>query len=362
MSNKTYKSSLFKRIIDLGKVPSADVDDLVRIWRVGTGDEKAITLQNFVETVDADLGGEGLTLTEIVTLIGEELGDFVTLNTDQTITGEKTFDNDFLSLVGYNPTLRIKATSNQSTLNFRNFTNEDQAGIILDTPSSKLSIVTRTDNSDIEINPHGTGSIVLPNVASGTGDFVRIDSTTGKLTKRTTAQVSAEVGGISDAPNDGLSYIRKNLSWVDSKTYDFGSSTAGTANIIDSVGNVTYSTTSANISVVTHSLINLRIMTVSLLGISSTGSPSGGSLLIQASGDSTFFGLNVENSKAVITVTRLSGTSYSSTDISLFNCQITTKYPEDIVSLRFKNIATNTSVPAFTSTNAGIMITILSYD
>jgi hypothetical protein len=104
------------------------------------------------------------------------LADFVTLYTDQTITGEKTFDNPLLIHSGPNPIFRIKATSNQSILNFRNFTNEDQAGIVLDTPLSKLSIVTRTDNTDIEINPHGTGSIVLPNVASGTGDALGLDA------------------------------------------------------------------------------------------------------------------------------------------------------------------------------------------
>ena len=73
MADKTYKSSLFKRIIDLGLVREAEVNDLVRIWRVGTGDEKAITLQNFVNTVDTDLGSGGLTLTEIVDIIAGEL-------------------------------------------------------------------------------------------------------------------------------------------------------------------------------------------------------------------------------------------------------------------------------------------------
>jgi len=179
--------------------------------------------------------------------------------------------------------------------------------------------------------------------------------------KGVTSGIQSQLGTkISEAPNDGLSYIRKNLSWVYSKSYNFGSLTTGSANIIDSLGNVTYTTTYSNISVVTHSLINLKIMTVNLYGISSTGSPSGGNLLIQASGDNTFLGLNVDNSKAVITVTRLSGTSYSSADISLYFCQIITI--GGVVSLSFKNIATNTIIPAFTSTNASIELKILSYD
>jgi uncharacterized protein (TIGR02145 family) len=75
MADKTYRSSLFKRIIDLGLVREAEVNDLVRIWRVGTGDEKAITLQNFVNTVDADLGSGGFTLSEIVAIIEAEVAD-----------------------------------------------------------------------------------------------------------------------------------------------------------------------------------------------------------------------------------------------------------------------------------------------
>ena len=73
MSNKPYNSSLFKRIIDLGVVKEAEVDDLVRIWRVGTGDEKAITLANFVGTVDRDLGDGDSLLTEIVEALEERV-------------------------------------------------------------------------------------------------------------------------------------------------------------------------------------------------------------------------------------------------------------------------------------------------
>jgi hypothetical protein len=84
MADKTYKSSLFKRIIDLGLVREAEVNDLVRIWRVGTGDEKAITLENFVKTVDTDLGSGGLTLTEIVDIIAVELDTFAFIDLTDT--------------------------------------------------------------------------------------------------------------------------------------------------------------------------------------------------------------------------------------------------------------------------------------
>jgi hypothetical protein len=73
MANKSYNSGLFKRIIDLGVVREAEVDDLVRIWRVGTGDEKAITLANFVGTVDRDLGDGDSLLTEIVEALEERI-------------------------------------------------------------------------------------------------------------------------------------------------------------------------------------------------------------------------------------------------------------------------------------------------
>jgi hypothetical protein len=103
-------------------------------------------------------------------------GNFVTLDTDQTITGGKTFDNPLLIQSGSNPVMRIKTTDNTATINFRNVFNEDQAGIELNTPSNKLSIVTKTANTDIEINPNGTGSILLPNVAIGTGTALGVNA------------------------------------------------------------------------------------------------------------------------------------------------------------------------------------------
>jgi hypothetical protein len=57
MSSKQNRSQEFKRAIDLGQVELASPIDLVKIWRIATGDEKAITLQGFVATVDRDIVG-----------------------------------------------------------------------------------------------------------------------------------------------------------------------------------------------------------------------------------------------------------------------------------------------------------------
>jgi len=209
MSNKSYKSGLFKRIIDLGQVAEADVDDLVRIWRVGTGDEKAITLQNFVETVDADLGSGGLTLTEIITLIEGELGDFVTLNTDQTITGVKRFEADTilgdssLDYVIWDNTSKTLGVFSQAqmlhkfrggasgALNFGQYDVDGNASIN-NTSNAKLLLGT---NNQTRVEIEADGDVLLKKVDNAVGDFVRIDATTGKLTKRTVAEVSAEIGG-----------------------------------------------------------------------------------------------------------------------------------------------------------------------
>lgn len=42
--DKSYKSTLFKRTIDLGKVTTGLTTDLVKVWRASTGEEKAISL------------------------------------------------------------------------------------------------------------------------------------------------------------------------------------------------------------------------------------------------------------------------------------------------------------------------------
>jgi hypothetical protein len=77
MSNKNYRSTIYKRAIDVGQITTPLPDDLVKIWRDAEGDEKAITLQNFVNTVDADLGDGDLTISEIVEQVVAELESIV---------------------------------------------------------------------------------------------------------------------------------------------------------------------------------------------------------------------------------------------------------------------------------------------
>ena len=52
---------------------------------------------------------------------------------------------------------------------------------------------TTNEIGDSTISQDISGNISLSQVANGTGDFVRIDATTGKLTKRTVAEVISEI-------------------------------------------------------------------------------------------------------------------------------------------------------------------------
>ena len=114
----------------------------------------------------------------------ENLNDkYVTIATAQTITGAKIFSNALLVQEANTPILRLKTANNtQAVLNFRNSTNEDQAGLQFDAGVGKLSLLTRTANTDIEIFPNGTGSILLPNVPSGTGGVLMLNGS-NKLVK-----------------------------------------------------------------------------------------------------------------------------------------------------------------------------------
>ena len=44
MGNKNYRSTVYKRAIDVGKITTPLADDLVKIWRDAEGDEKSISL------------------------------------------------------------------------------------------------------------------------------------------------------------------------------------------------------------------------------------------------------------------------------------------------------------------------------
>jgi len=146
----------------------------------------------------------------------DAFGLFVTLDTSQTVTGAKVFDNPSLIQSGANPILRIKTTDSTAALGFRNAANEDQAGFILDSPGSKFSILTTTANTDIEIGPHGTGAVILPNVASGAGTALGVDAS-NKLVK------IAGGGGqkVFVVTNPAIIGLTPNVSSAGTSTYNF---------------------------------------------------------------------------------------------------------------------------------------------
>jgi hypothetical protein len=79
MSSKQNRSQEFKRAIDLGQVELASPTDLVKIWRIATGDEKAISLFGLVASVDRDIlsvpDGNLADLEERLEAIEEDLYD-----------------------------------------------------------------------------------------------------------------------------------------------------------------------------------------------------------------------------------------------------------------------------------------------
>jgi len=71
MANKNYRSTVYKRAIDVGKITTPLPDDLVKIWRDAEGDEKAISLSDLavgvVGTITIGSPANGLSL------VGQEL-------------------------------------------------------------------------------------------------------------------------------------------------------------------------------------------------------------------------------------------------------------------------------------------------
>ena len=54
MADKSYKSTLFKRAIDLGRITVGIDTDLIKVWRTSTGEEKAISLGDIVTGLIGD--------------------------------------------------------------------------------------------------------------------------------------------------------------------------------------------------------------------------------------------------------------------------------------------------------------------
>ena len=132
----------------------------------------------------------------------------VTLDTTQTITGIKTFnadtvfgnqDLDFVSWANSIKTFSIY-TQAQFLHKYRggavgalNIGQYDVSGnaSIKNTSNAALSLAT---NSIDRIEIAAIGDVSLKKVDNGVGDFVRIDPTTGKITKRTTAETISDLG------------------------------------------------------------------------------------------------------------------------------------------------------------------------
>lgn len=107
--------------------------------------------------------------------IANELGvliplNYVSVTGNETITGQKTFNNELLALFAENPVLRITALSNQSRIDFRTNAGLDAARILFNSSTNQLAISTNESNANIVISPHGTGKINLPNIPVGTGE------------------------------------------------------------------------------------------------------------------------------------------------------------------------------------------------
>ena len=129
-------------------------------------DNSFVVKNGFVPVV---VGENVLTLQDISS-------GYVTIGTAQTITGSKIFNNEVLELSANNPVFRIRSNSNTAGINFRKDSGEDAGGIEMSSPANKFSILTRVSNMDIEINPHGTGSVLFPDVPAGTGDTLMVNA------------------------------------------------------------------------------------------------------------------------------------------------------------------------------------------
>ena len=162
-------------------------------------------------TQDIQEALEGSNLPSVINVFAtiEDFNDYVTLNTDQEITGKKIFNADLI--VG-DPSLDYLIWDNLSktfgvfsqaqfihkyrdgaagALNIGQFDVDGNASIN-NTSNAGISIGT---NNIERIGIEANGDVLLKKVDNGLGDFVRINASTGKLTKRTVAEVQEEVGG-----------------------------------------------------------------------------------------------------------------------------------------------------------------------
>lgn len=132
------------------------------------------------------------------------------------VTGIGIFKTNLFSIDGADPIFRIRTNNNVSTVNFRNVLNEDNAGIEGNFNTNSFNIITRSNNMNIRIEPHGTGKIVLPNVPTGTGDVLGRDSSNnlvrlggGVRFSQSALGYSKDLGTLADDPGgiDGFTWV-----------------------------------------------------------------------------------------------------------------------------------------------------------
>lgn len=172
MSSKQNRSQEFKRAIDMGQVDLASPTDLVKIWRIATGDEKAITLEGFVRTVDRDLPnipdgnfadledrvdaieGGSLEHNELTGLDGGEAGYYGHLTLDEnnaTLNANNPHNlNPFATLADLAQFTPVGDNSN--SYKFKTFTSE--TSVVFEHDLGEYPIVQVIDNE---------GKVLIPN-------------------------------------------------------------------------------------------------------------------------------------------------------------------------------------------------------
>jgi hypothetical protein len=193
------------------------------------------------------------------------------------VDGTVLLNNTLTEIAGLNPTLRLKTSGNVFIINFRKDSNEDAATVKFDDAVDEFAITTNVTNYPIRIQPHGTGTIKIPNVPTGTGDVLMRDT------------------------NNNL--VRSTGTFVEQTTGTF------TPTLVDDGGGATYSYTVNRASYVKVG----RIVTIyiHLRSITSSGTPSG---FLRISSLPFEIGLGSTFGISVIT---FANSSYSSADVDV---------------------------------------------
>lgn len=106
MSVKSGSSQL-KRTIDLGRIPFTEQVDLVRVFRIGTGDEKAITVRNLILSILDEPVIDNSTLAEIISDLENQIANMnlqavtdIGNSTTNTIIHASATNNNESALLG----------------------------------------------------------------------------------------------------------------------------------------------------------------------------------------------------------------------------------------------------------------------